>query len=154
MIANFQTTLLSYLWIIIIGSGYMGIAGWLSLAVVSFSAMVVIVRHIHNPVCHKKGTVFYGIAHICLLFFLLTNGVLGFEESLFSVGDCVPFALPAAQIILSISAGIVLVLLLSIIVAIVIRRLPKPNVWSCFGVTVICLDFFILTGGLLLLTMK
>ena len=144
-------SLLRFLWLIIAGSGYIGIAGWLALALVALSAIVVIFRHVQNPECHQKGTAFFGIAHVCLLFFFYTYGVMGF---IYATGACSHIPYAVCQTLLVTSVGVAHTLFMSVIVAIVIKRLPEPNVWHCFGLALICLDFFIITGGLLLITIE
>jgi len=60
---------------IILGSGYIGILGYLSMLTLIVFAIVSIIRMAYQPVEKRNPAAFLGFAHVQFLFFLLTNGI-------------------------------------------------------------------------------
>lgn len=137
---------------LVLGSGYLGLLGWIALLVVVVSAVVVVLRHVRHPERHSRGTAFFGIAHVCLLLFVNNVGVFGLMASLYC--GCVSFALPASQVLVSLASGLGIVGVSSVVVAVALQQFPKASAWDCFGMGAIVMSLCVLFGGLLAITLE
>jgi len=131
---------------LVLCSGHVAHFGWLALVVVVLAALIVIARHTRYPDRRRHGTAFFGVAHVCLLLFLNNVGVCGLMASLSY--ECVPFSLPAAQLLVSLAIGLGIVGIASVTVAAVLRQLPAPSWWDCLGMGAIVTSFCVLFGVL------
>jgi hypothetical protein len=100
---------------------------------------------------HRKSglpDIFFAAAHVQVLFFLLTNGVMGILFTFAIVSTSVPWldvwTLSAGQVLLALAINTGVVLLLVGIVALAARRRPVLDFAALFGLGVLAVDFALL----------
>lgn len=121
----------------ILGSGVVGLFGWLALLAIPASGLVVISRHLLDSSCHVRGTHFFPIAHVCFLVFLSNSIVSALQWT------------HAGTVMISLATGLCIALASVGTVAVVLRRLPKPSFWPCFGFTCAAASIALLAGLML-----
>ncbi len=91
----------------VLGQGLVGLIGWIMILTVIIAAIVVVIRHAGIPGCHRRGTVFFQLAHVCLLVFLCNVGVGGFMVAYVGLGPMDEMImLLVGENLISISVGI------------------------------------------------
>lgn len=140
---------------VIFKSGILAFLGWMALFVMLAAALVVVIRHFMVPGCHARGTHFFKIAHVCLLAFLGIVVVCGHIISplcLFPYGDSAFVVTVVARNLISLSIGLVVVIIASVLVSVTLRRLPRPDLWSCLGLAVVATSIALIAGGILMIS--
>ena len=116
-------------WHLIGGAGPAGVFAWLAVVASIVAAVVVVIRHIHNPQCHKHGTSFFAIAHVTFLLVVCNLGV-GVLQTM----CCPPYSYYVSLIGRSVGISTAILLVCTLVVSLVTRVVPKPTLWSCLGV--------------------
>ncbi|NQT93808.1 MAG: hypothetical protein HQ559_13700 [Lentisphaerae bacterium] len=124
------------LWSVVLGSGPLGLVGWLALfAIPAFGVLSILKRAGQKPV--PMRTRFFGVAHVCFLLFLLNVVVQGSAWS------------HPSETLLSLSIGITTALVSTCVVALCIRTKPQPDFWSCLGITCVATSVALFAAGML-----
>lgn len=121
----------------ILGSGLVGLVGWLALFAIPVSGLVVIARQLLNSSCHARGTHFFPIAHVCFLVFLNNSIVSALQWT------------HAGTVMISLATGLCVALVSVGVVTAALRRLPKPTFWPCFGFACAAASIALLAGLML-----
>lgn len=136
-------------------SGPLAFFGWMGFLIVPLAAVVVILRHFLAPGCHARGTFFFQITHVCFLWFLCYVVVHDHIVSFLCCGSCTGNIM--AQIIsenlISLGVGICTVIVSCASVALVLRRLPRVSIWSCFGLAAAFASIALIAGCMLMFTL-
>lgn len=127
-------------------SGPIGLLAWSGILIVIIAAITTIVRHSACPKSHKHGTHFFQIAHVVFFIFINHVGV----GSMFGI-CCGPISYWTSKAILSVSIGLSVLLACSLLVSIVLKKLPKPSLWSLFGCAAAIASFAIIMIGFTLI---
>lgn len=142
--------------VVVIKSGLSQFLGWVALAVIPLTAVIVILRHFVFSGCHKTGTFFFSISHIFFMIFLCKVVVEGYIVwSLYTCGFSPDYNFAVyriSQIQISLGAGLCIAVISTAAVAIVLRRMPKPDPWACFGMAAAAASIAIIAGSLLMIS--
>lgn len=132
----------------VFASGRSAFFGWLVLFLVPLSAVIVSIRHIANPESHVRGSRFFEITHVCLLWFMCQVGVLGNVQGFLhqhlpfcGCGQCA-----APETLISFGIGLLIVTLSSVLVCLVLRRKPDLDAWACLGLIAATIGVLFATG--------
>jgi hypothetical protein len=130
---------------IILGSGYIGILGYLSMLALIIFAIVSIIRMAYQPIEKRNPAAFLGFAHVQFLFHLLTNGIYALIISCFCCGPLLPQVLLYLSIVLAPLCFEFAILLFSIFTLCSIsRKWPKPSALTITATFIAVLDFVLL----------
>jgi hypothetical protein len=135
---------------IILGSGYIGILGYLSMLALIVFAIVSISRMALQPINERNPAPFLGFAHIQFLFFLLTNGIHNLLILLSTPRSCwggpiLPALLLDLSFILQAFYYEFAFLLFSVFtVCSMSRKWPKPSALTITATFIAVLDFALL----------
>ena len=132
----------------VFASGLSGFLGWSILFVVPMSAIVVIIRHWRNPQCHARGSRFFEITHVCLLWFMCQIGILGNAQAFlhhhFPFCGCGQCAAP--ETLLSVGTGLLIATVSSLLVCLVLRKTPDLGAWACLSLVTAIIGVFLISG--------
>jgi hypothetical protein len=135
----------------ILYSGSQALFGWIGMLIVPLSALVVILRHFLVRDCHARGTVFFQIAHVCFLWFMWHVVVCGHFVAYLCLGFSPADKRIISDNLISLAVGIGITIVSCIMVSIFLRRSPRPDIYSCFGLAAIAASISVIAGGLLMI---
>jgi hypothetical protein len=132
---------------IILGSGWIGLLGNLSMLALIIFAIVSIIRMAYQPKGDRNPSAFLCFAHIQFLFFLLTNGIdpLFYPTCSCWGGSILPGVLLDLSLILVLFYFEFAILLFSVFTLCSIsRKWPKPSALTITATFIVVLDFVLL----------
>jgi len=135
----------------ILKSGIQAFFGWIVMLLVPLVAVVVILRHFLARGCHARGTVFFQITHVCFLWFLLHVVVCGHIVACLCIEGCVADKRIVAENLISLAIGIGIAIFSCGAVSLVLRRFPRADIMSCFGLAAIAASISVIAAGLLMI---
>ena len=130
--------------VIVFGSGFIGLIGWLTLVILVVLAGITIVQLVANRQS-PLAVIFFGCAHVQGLIFLLCIGVCGIQ----SVFHCCCGGLPSlllliGQLLISLGTGLGVNLAYVSIIALMARRWPSIRFVDIVGLFLVSLDILFL----------
>jgi hypothetical protein len=131
---------------IILGSGYIGLLGYLSMLALIIFAIVSIIRMAYQPVEKRNPAAFLGFAHVQFLFCLFSNGIYDLIISgSFCCGPLLPQVLLYLSIVLAPLCFELAILLFSVFtLCSMSRKWPKPSALTITATFIVILDFVLL----------
>jgi hypothetical protein len=130
---------------IILGSGWIGLLGYLSMLALIVFAIVSIIRMAYQPIEKRNPAAFLGFVHIQFLFFLFTNGIYDLIISSFCRGPLLPQVLLYLSLILAPLCFELAILLFSVFtLCLMSRKWPKPSALAITATFIVVLDFVLL----------
>ncbi len=138
-----------HIWEIVISSGVCGLIGWVSIPLIVLLAVGVVTRVVVRP-NSTAPELFFTIAEVQALLFLLTNGIMGICFTFSCVSMPEPSAvleiwtLSVSQILLSLCINSTVVVFLVAVVAKLARRSRALALSSFLRAALLTIDFALL----------